>query len=375
MKFCFFGNISSALKGRTIGGGELQISLLAKALAQNGHEVAIIDPSSSETFVTNEGIKLISVPNWNKGFRGVRLFFYRIPALWKLFSEQNADYYYVRMRTYLHLIPFLVSKKLGKQFIQAIAHDLDVLGISAKFKHEYKANFNLIKYLTLNIPNDLVFSYLLKRSDYIILQHSGQLLKRLLVKGKIVIFPNIFDFSNLPKVENPPKDYFVHVGALTVMKGAENLYHLLTNLNEKERIMIIGEPRDFASKAIIESLNNSKNIIIKGRLGHSQTLELIANSKALINTSNYEGFPNVFLEAWGMGVPVISLNVNPGMVFDNRKLGICCHGDFNKMKDYMESDEMVEIDRTKLISYVIEFHDFATAGSRFFNILRTTSPT
>ena len=102
MKFCFLGNISKALKGKTQGGAELQIALLAKALVCNGHEVVIIDPYSDESFVTEEGIKLINIPGWNHGIRGVRLFLYRIPALKKSLIEQKADYYYGRMRTYFH---------------------------------------------------------------------------------------------------------------------------------------------------------------------------------------------------------------------------------------------------------------------------------
>ncbi len=67
MKFCFIGDFSGALKGRTPGGGQLQVALLAKALALKGHEVVIVDPGSSESFITAEGIKLINVPDWNKG--------------------------------------------------------------------------------------------------------------------------------------------------------------------------------------------------------------------------------------------------------------------------------------------------------------------
>jgi hypothetical protein len=110
MKFCFFGNISNSLQGQTKGGGELQIALLAKALVLKGHEVVIIDPYASESFVTEEGIQLVNVPAWNKGVRGIRLFQYRIPALYKLLKAQMADYYYVRMRSYMHLITYKAAK-------------------------------------------------------------------------------------------------------------------------------------------------------------------------------------------------------------------------------------------------------------------------
>jgi glycosyltransferase involved in cell wall biosynthesis len=370
MKFCFFGNISCALKGQTIGGGELQVSLLAKALANDGHEIVIIDPSSSESLITEEGIRLISVPNWNKGIRGMRLFTHRIPALKKLLIEQNADYYYVRMRSYLHYIPYLVAKRMGKKFIQAIAHDLDVLKLSQKFKFEYKSNFNLFKFLSLSLPNDLVFSYLLKRSDYIIIQHLGQVINPPPTKGRIALFPNILDFGSLPIVNGFSKDYYVHVGALTVLKGAENLDRLITSMDQAQSIIIIGEPRDDKSKSMISHLSDNKNIILKGRLSHRETLKLIAGAKGLISTSNFEGFPNVFLEAWAMGVPVISLNVNPGNVFSKYQLGVCCEGNLENMKNWMESNEITHFNKESLIKYVKENHDFLNAGVRFTNILK-----
>ncbi len=172
MKFCFFGNVSGALKGKTLGGGELQISLLAKALALKGHEVVIIDPYAEENFITLEGIKLISVPEWKKGPKVLRMFLFRIPALRRMFAEQNADFYIVRMRSYLHLIPYLAAKKNGGKFIQSIASDIDVLSERKKFKYDYNSSFKI--FVTEGLANDVVFSYLLKRSNYVLLQHCGQ---------------------------------------------------------------------------------------------------------------------------------------------------------------------------------------------------------
>ena len=369
MKFCFYGSVSGALKGLTPGGAELQVALLSKALALNGHEVVIIDPYSKESFVTEEGINLINIPNWNKGIRGVRLFYNRIPVLWKILLEQNADFYYVRMREYLHLVPYLAARKTKGKFIIGIACDLDILGILPKLKYEYE--FNFFKFFTVFLANDLVFNYLLKKSDYITPQHSGQKFNSNSVKGKIGIFPNIFDQSHLPVIENPSRDYFIYVGSLTVLKGIKNLYQLVRSIDKKYLIMIVGQPKGRISKKIYTQFNEFENVIVKGRLDHKETLRLIANAKALINTSNFEGFPNVFLEAWATGVPVISLKVNPGNIIDEYNLGLCCKGDLNKMKKCLELDETKNIDKNKLISYVSEFHDFNKAADRFFNLITT----
>jgi len=100
----FFWGCFGALEDETSGGGELQIALLAKALALKGHEVVIVDPFAKESFVTEEGIRLITS---RIGIRDLREFGCSLIAfhLKKIFIEQHADYYYVRMRSYLHLIP------------------------------------------------------------------------------------------------------------------------------------------------------------------------------------------------------------------------------------------------------------------------------
>jgi glycosyltransferase involved in cell wall biosynthesis len=370
MKFCFFGNVSNSLKGQTTGGAELQIALLAKALALKGHEIIIIDPYSNESFITAEGVKLINVQGWDKGVRGIRLFQYRIPALYKLLKEQKADYYYVRMRSYLHFLSYRAAKKTGGKFIIGLAHDLDVSGFQEKFKYEYKPKFNLGLFLSLWLPNDLVFNYLLKKSDFITLQHSGQLSASLAKRGKAAIFPNIFGFNYIPPINNSIGGYYIHVGSMTILKGTANLYELVMGVDGNSKVVIVGQPCDAKSEKIYEKLKNIKNVVLKGRLGHSETLQLIANAKALISTSNYEGFPNIFLEAWAAGVPVISLKVNPGNVINKYGLGICCDGDLNKMKECIELDKTARIDKKQLISYVSTYHDFDKASERFLSILK-----
>lgn len=370
MKFCFFGNISNSLSGQTKGGGELQIALLAKSLVLKGHDVVIVDPYASESFVTTEGIRLINLPNWNKGIKGIRLFQYRLPALYKLLKEQKADYYYVRMRSYMHIVPYRAAKKLGAKFIIGLAHDLDVASFGEKFKYEYKPKFSLRKFLGLWLPNDWVFNYLLKKADLITLQHAGQLPKSESVRKRSAIFPNIFFYNNLPAVENPTKDYFVHVGSMTILKGTANLYQLIEMLDKHTKIVIVGQPCDSKSEELYKLLTTKANVVLKGRLDHGETLKLIANAKALISASNYEGFPNIFLEAWAAGVPVISFIVNPGKVIDNFHLGLCCDGNLEKMKEYIETDKTATIPKEQLINYVSSYHDFNNAADRFLSLLK-----
>jgi glycosyltransferase involved in cell wall biosynthesis len=369
MKICFWGDISGAIKGTTIGGGELQMALLAKSLAKEGHEVVIIDPYSKESFVTEEGIQVFNIPGWNKGLPVIRMFWNRIPALYKLLVKQKADYYYVRMRSYLNLISYMASRKAKGKFLQAVASDIDLLSLRDKYKYEYKANFRAYKYFSHHLPNDIIFKYLLKRADFIVLQHTGQVIK-MRIRGKKVMFPNILDHQNLPVADGEPGQYLIYVGSLTMLKGADKLYDIVNALKIAEPVMIVGQPNDSHAKPIFEKLKELRNTDAKGRIQHSDTLKLIANAKALINTSDFEGFPNVFLEAWSMGIPVLSLKVNPGKIFDKYQLGMCFGGDVAKMKEYINTNRAIPSQKEQMLSYVREFHDSTTAGLRFVNLLK-----
>jgi glycosyltransferase involved in cell wall biosynthesis len=209
-----------------------------------------------------------------------------------------------------------------------------------------------------------------KRSDIVTVQHPGQKLKKK-PRGKTVLFSNILDFRNIGQPAPDAQDYYVHVGTLSALKGSENLLNLAKTVNGNTRISIIGTARGAKSRSqeIYEELRHLEHVELKGRKDHAETLRLIGGSKALINTSFFEGFPNVFLEAWAQGVPVVSLNVNPGNVINQYRLGVCCNGDLEKMKQVIEQDETSAIDRQALINYTRNFHDFETAADRFLAIL------
>jgi glycosyltransferase involved in cell wall biosynthesis len=46
-------------------------------------------------------------------------------------------------------------------------------------------------------------------------------------------------------------------------------------------------------------------------LPHHAVHEQLRRSAVLVSTSDYEGFPNTFIEAWLHGVPVVSLHADP----------------------------------------------------------------
>ena len=94
---------------------------------------------------------------------------------------------------------------------------------------------------------------------------------------------------------------------------------------------IIGEPRDKLGQKYYDKLKSFSNVTLYGKLSHTDTLFHIVNSKALISTSPMEGFPNIFLEAWSSGIPVLSLFIDPGDIIEKENLGVVTKGDLEKL--------------------------------------------
>lgn len=355
MKICIWGNIASSLEGKTEGGGELQIDLLAKVLAKSGHEVVIIDPISQKDFVTEEGIKVFQIKEWNRGLKYIRLFTHQIPILYNRLKAQKADIYYSQIRDFRHLLSLRAARKVKGKFVIQLASDLDASGAKLRFKHDYLTSFEGPFWFVRVILTELLFPKLLRKADLVLVQHEGQK-STLSKKGiKSTIFNNLIDLDKIPKAKSPEKKDFCYVGALDKRKGFEEFFKLAER-SPNQTFKVIGAPRDKTGYFYYEKLKSFKNVTLYGKLGHSKTLNHILNSKALISTSPMEGFPNVFVEAWAFGIPVLSLSFDPGNVIRNENLGEVTNGDLDKMIYAMNRIEHSEDFALRAKTYVENNH-------------------
>jgi glycosyltransferase involved in cell wall biosynthesis len=355
MKICFWGDIAGALRGNTSGGSELQCALLAKALAKSGLEVVIIDTHINEDFITEDGIKVFRIKGWNKGIRFLRMLTHRIPSLYLSLRDQKADIYYCRMRDFLNLLAFWAARKANSKFILAMASDLDALGFKMRLKYFYIPNFRSFWWLFSGIFIEIVHPWLLRNSDVVFVQHEGQ--KQILLKKRIksVIVPNLIDLRKQSDINSTIHNDFIYVGALDKRKGFAEFFDLVKK-SSMHTFKVIGLPRDKTGFFYYKQLQSFKNVTLLGVLSHSDTLYQIANSKGLISTSPMEGFPNIFLEAWAFGIPVLSLYFDPGGVIKKEELGDVANGNIELLLSSMNTTHYSEMFAVRSKSYINHNH-------------------
>ncbi len=72
-------------------------------------------------------------------------------------------------------------------------------------------------------------------------------------------------------------------------------------------------------------------------LPRPRVLEELDRTKALVSTSSKEGMPNVFLEAWARGIPVISLDYDPDGRIVADRLGVVAGGSMDRLRARTET--------------------------------------
>jgi glycosyltransferase involved in cell wall biosynthesis len=100
----------------------------------------------------------------------------------------------------------------------------------------------------------------------------------------------------------------------------------------------------------------------------------LAKAKFLLNTSNFEGFSNTFLEAWAVGTPVLStVNVNPDSIISNHTLGIVYNEVFDLCRQHATlSRELYQLMSGNARQYVAHYHGYRIVTRQLLNYLSKT---
>ena len=108
------------------------------------------------------------------------------------------------------------------------------------------------------------------------------------------------------------KPYIVSLGHLTKQKNHLLLINALKLLTNPIHCYILGEgPERAKIQNLIQTLNLEDKVTLLGYI--KKPFSILSNAEALVLSSRYEGFPNVVIEALGLGIPVVANNCKGGI--------------------------------------------------------------
>ena len=163
--------------------------------------------------------------------------------------------------------------------------------------------------------------------------YEGYIFHKLFAKKSSVLF-NILDLKQIyEKKEQDPNTYdfdMIYVGRLTYQKDPQRLMRLCAKIKETKpnvKLAVVGTGElEEETKALCGELGLQDNVVFLGF--QSNPIKMIADSKALVLTSRWEGTPMCALEAMALGTPVVS-TPSDGMMdlIDNGVHGYLHEGD------------------------------------------------
>jgi glycosyltransferase involved in cell wall biosynthesis len=287
------------------GGAEAQMAVLASALRGRGHEVVLIVTDYDDA--AKQGRRLTDLPllnayNRRDGIPGLRFFTPRWRGLDRAIADANADVVFTMCADMGTGQVAHSCRRRGTAFVFATASDSDVdpakvrLGVRAKFLYEWG----------------------LRRADRIITQHTRQ---AALLEQKYGLLSTPIPLGvELPAGTAEPSDppYVLWLGTLRRVKRPDRWLDLAERFPGTRFVMAGGraasEPQVFDETAA--RARSLANVDFRGPV--EDIADVLTGAWVLLNTSDVEGFPTTFLEAWARGIPVVSLFDPDGLVARHR---------------------------------------------------------
>jgi len=187
-----------------------------------------------------------------------------------------------------------------------------------------------------------IFLFGLKNADLIITQNEEQ---RKLLKEKFglesIVVKNAFPLKMLSDAEYADKKFILWVSSSQQLKRPDLFLEITKSFPREKFIMIMPCNDPMLFKKIQENAKHYNNLEFIESVPFEESDGYFRKAKIFINTSDFEGFPNTFIQAAENKTPILSLNVNPDNILYSEKnkdselnstsVGFCANGDFNKM--------------------------------------------
>lgn len=290
-------------------GAEVQAGFVAAALVSQGHEVSFVvanlRPDETLPYPAENAF------HSNTGIPGLRFFHPRLTGVRRALGCVDADVYYQRNASMLTGVTALFCREKGRVFVYGAGSDTDF-----SFRNARLENFRdrVLFYTGLKLAHGVVVQNEYQKGRYVM----GH-------KAAVRVIPNGIDLVECDT--GGAKELVAWIGGIRRVKQPDIFLELARRMPDRRFVLLGGgsgvEP-SFERK-IREDAAKIPNLTLTGHIPHDTIRDYLSRTLALVNTSRVEGFPNAYLEAWNLCVPVVSFNDIDGIV-ERENLGAICKG-------------------------------------------------
>lgn len=348
------------------GGAEYRVSLMARNLAELDHSVYYVCTSPDATEWSAGSVRVIPIKakRFSRRF-GKNYFLYR-SDIFKAMDRIQPDVIYQTVASAFTGLAASYAKKNHCRMVWHIAHEREVR--PKRFASLHTALFDYI--------DRRWAEYGIRSSDAIIGQarYQDRLLAENYARRCDLVVGTPHPVPSEPLVKTEPITV-VWAANLKPWKQPTVFLDLVRILDEYSsvRFIMIGRPT-FRSyqRRLKREMEGLKNFTYLGGQAIETVNRILAQSHVFVNTSQHEGFPNTFVQAWSRRVPVVSLHVDPDGVLKTQGLGfhsVSFEGLVRDVKRLIEDRALRESIGERAHAYALRHHSMAPNIAKIASLL------
>jgi glycosyltransferase involved in cell wall biosynthesis len=215
------------------------------------------------------------------------------------------------------------------------------------------------------------------QSDY----QQAQLYKKCRLIGKVI--RNVFPVA---QSTTHAKDYILWVSRCMALKRPLLFLELARRVPEENFVMIMpvnqeskvyaGERITMLSRKIAQEALQIPNLKLIDFVPFHQIQSYYDHAKLFVNTSEFEGFPNSFLQACLGKTGLLSLKVDPDGFIMKNNLGLCCDDVFESAVRFIKNLDRCVIHQlgNNAFEYVSNNHDIQKIGPKYARLFEKLCP-
>ena len=296
------------------GGAELQQALLAKALARRGWQVSMVvgDWGQAEGAIW-DGVRTIKAYGPSEGLPVLRFLHPRWTKLHGALRRADADIYYTSC----------AGAHLGQ--IVMFAHRR---GRPVVFKVASNSDCDPRELLVQYRRDRLLYRYGLARADIVLAQtQQQQQALRQNFDRTSRIAPSLIEPAERCRPREERDIDALWVGHIRSFKRPDMLLAAARALPHLRFHMVGG--RMPGSEELFDTVRVQAqalgNVTFHGALPYRKVRSLYERARLLVSTSEIEGFPNTYLQAWSHGTPVVG-RLDPDGLLQTHRTGRVVRG-------------------------------------------------
>jgi len=295
--------LSEEHKHERVGGEEVQHAQLAIALARMGHDVRLVVADFGQPDgAVYEGVTTLKAFRESAGLPGLRFIHPQWTGLWAAISRADADVYYYSCAGMILGMLAMYCDRHDRRLVFRVASDddCDPNKVEIRFKRDRWLYHYGLRRTDAVLVQTITQQQALMRHHGLPSAVAGMLVARPLQSSASAISDvDVLWVANIRQIKRPDRvlamarampDIRFHMAG-AVVPGEEDLYQRIES-----------EARELS------------NVTFHGGVPYMDIGRLFDRARVFANTSDLEGFPNTYLQAWVRGIPVVTMFDPDGLI-------------------------------------------------------------